>query len=648
MGGALHKPADAVKLDFDSRRIRAAFASVAFRFRMEFHWRESRKELNFLASPNGIHGRKRLKSTRQEKGVFAFDPVMRSRLGCASQKIWKVMFASIRRHQHWIWYVVVVVVIISFVIFFSPVQRFSTGGGSMDLGSIDGRTITLDEFRDARAEAELYHLIRFGDWPKGDESRQFGFDLERETYNRLLIVARMKELNIDPSQDSTVAWVRDVFKDTKTQHFDVRTFENFLKENIVRHNISEDQFWKFAKHQVGLQHLIAVMGITGKLVPPSETERLYRQKNEPSVVEMAVFNVSNYLASVSVTPEALGQYYTNNMPEYRLPIRVQVNYVKFASSNYTAQALEQLNKMTNLNQALDETYERQGAAFFKDSQGNPLPKDLAKSRLKQDEVDRIAHNLARRKANDFLTQLMDESDKSKSPEILNQLAQKFQVPVGTTAPFDEQSGPRELDVPATFGRSAFALSAEQPYGSAAIAAEDGFYVLYFKQRFPSEQQSFEKVKDRVEADFKRTEARKLAQQAGEKFAASVTNALAAGKTFEQASQEANVTAVTLPPFSQSTRTLQDPGLDRYLGLLQNFVPNLAPGKTTPFVPLRDGGAVLFLKSREPINEEKLKSELPAFTAQIRDQETYSAFGEWLQHEITKSINMPKSTRAAAR
>jgi len=59
---------------------------------------------------------------------------------------------------------------------------------------------------------------------------------------------------------------------------------------------------------------------------------------------------------------------------------------------------------------------------------------------------------------------------------------------------------------------------------------------------------------------------------------------------------------------------------------------LAPGKTSPFVKSPDGGLVLHVVSRQPVDEAKLKAELPAYTAKVREERRHQAINEWFRKE----------------
>ena len=69
--------------------------------------------------------------------------------------------------------------------------------------------------------------------------------------------------------------------------------------------------------------------------------------------EAVFFEATNFIAGITVTPQALTNYYLSETNKYEIPDRVQVSYVRFDYSNYAAQALPELAKMTNLDQQIE-------------------------------------------------------------------------------------------------------------------------------------------------------------------------------------------------------------------------------------------------------------------------------------------------------
>ena len=60
------------------------------------------------------------------------------------------------------------------------------------------------------------------------------------------------------------------------------------------------------------------------------------------------------------------------------------------------------------------------------------------------------------------------------------------------------------------------------------------------------------------------------------------------------------------------------------------------GVSGEFITSRDGGMVVFLKEKRPVDDAKVKAELPAYLADARKQNSMAGFYEWFAHEFDKS------------
>jgi hypothetical protein len=379
---------------------------------------------------------------------------------------------------------------------------------------------------------------------------------------------------------------------------------------------------------------VALEGITGSLVTPREAEALYRRENAPVVAEAVLFSASNYLASVAITPGAVAQFYTNNMSRYRVPEKVQVNYVKFDTTNFLAEADQLLAQNTNLSQAIEQIYVKRGPEFYKDGEGRTMPREAALLKIREDARREQATVLAQKKATEFMQELYALYEKEpKQLDNLERLASATGLQSAVTEPFTRREGPKDLKVLESFTGVAFALSPEQPIPSEPLVGEDAVYVIAFKKRIPSELQPQDSIRDKVTEDYRAYEAEQAARKAGQAFYATLTNGLAQGKSFQAVCLEANVLAAKLPSFSLATRSL--PGWEGRvdLRLLQEVTATLAPGKTSGFVPTREGGLIVHVASRLPADEAKLKEELPAYVERMREERQREAFGEWFRKEF---------------
>ena len=51
----------------------------------------------------------------------------------------------------------------------------------------------------------------------------------------------------------------------------------------------------------------------------------------------------------------------------------------------------------------------------------------------------------------------------------------------------------------------------------------------------------------------------------------------------------------------------------------------------------DGGIIVFVKAKLPMNEEKMKTDLPAFVAYVRQTRQNEAFNDWFRKEAERGL-----------
>jgi hypothetical protein len=550
------------------------------------------------------------------------------------------MFGTIRKHQTWLWAVIITMTIISFVYFFSPYQKMTSGEGSANFGSINGQKITRENFGEARAEVYLYHFITYRSWP--DEKKNPGFDADRETYFRLLLVQKQQEFGIHVSDDVVAKVAREMLRPYQSSS---GAAADVFRDLIRQAGLTMADFERFVRHQIGMQELVSAVAMSGRLVTPQEAKGLYIREHEEMATEAVFFPPSNYLASVTMMPEAVATFFTSQLAVYRIPERVQVNYVQFELTNYLAEATNQLAKMTNLDANVEQAYRENPTNLLQELKAVSL--EDAKIKVRERQLKNFETQAARKKAAEF-AYVLDEKY-STAPDGLNILAKEKGLVVHVTAPFDRFDGPKDIAVGPAFTTTAFSLS-NAPFAGPLIG-DEAVYIITPNRRIPSEIPPFEQVRARVETDYKQSLATVLAQRAGLEFAQTATNQIAAGKTFSEICAAAKLTLVEIPPISLSTQSL--PGYEpSVLNQLQLAAFGTPPGKVTAYWPSDEQtagmfaqanlpGFVMFVKARIPISEDKLQRELPTFVNQVRSGRQSEAFQAWLRKEAERGLrDMP--------
>ena len=555
------------------------------------------------------------------------------------------MIGTIRKHSSWLWFIIIIATILSFVVFFSPSQRMGGGGGgAADFGSIYGKKITTEDYVNAKHEVELFYLFRYGVWPEKDP--QFSAEsMERELYVRLLLVQKADQLGIYIGDDQVVTaadamlhspgLARALGVNGQGIPLDV-----FVKQVLPTEGLTAADFENYVRHELVIQQLAQTLGLAGRLVTPQEAADVYQREHRELSAQIVFFSASNYLSQVIAAPAAVAQFYTNELAYYRLPARVQINYVAFDVTNFMAEAGKKLAK-TNLDDQVESLYQHYGTNAFT---GVTSPVET-KARFREALIHKQALADARVQANDFASAVFN-LDPATS-ENLAIVAKQKGLAVHATAPFSAQYGPEEFLASPEFTKAAFQLSADEPLAG-PLVEEDAVYVIALAKQLTSEIPSLDDIHSRVEQDYQLREATLLAQRAGTNFVRTLAGQMAAGRSFAAICAANGLQSQTLPQFSLSTEKL--PELDGRMDLdeLKKAALTTQPGHIGNFEATDSGGFIVYVQSQTPVDQTTMNAGLPQFIASLRRTRENEAFNEWLGIEANRVLqDTPLYQRQAA-
>ena len=266
--------------------------------------------------------------------------------------------------------------------------------GPANLGSINGQRISEEEYVKARREVFLRTFFTTGNWPDEDAKKQGG-ELDRDTYQWLLLIQKQKQLGIHISTEVVAQAAKAMI--SQFQRGGINSPEMFIEQVLARIGFGADDLERFVRHYIGVQELIATIGLSGKVVVPQEVRDLYKREHEEVATAALFFSASNYLAGVTAPPDIVMQFYTNRQALYRIPERVQVSYVKFDLTNFQAEANQALARMTNLDTQIEEAYKQGTTNFLREVKAQSLEEakvKLREARRKEIEiVNRIEENI---------------------------------------------------------------------------------------------------------------------------------------------------------------------------------------------------------------------------------------------------------------
>lgn len=533
------------------------------------------------------------------------------------------MIGTIRKHSKWLWGVIATLTIISFLWWgAAPASRNSGGGQAGYLGSIAGRKITQDAYNAAANETAIMYWLRQGKWPDRDPNFNKK-EFQNEIYQRLFLIQQGQDLGIYVGDDAVATAAKELLStpglaqvlglNSQSVPLDV-----FVKAVLQQKGLDAGDFENFARHEVVIDQLRQAWGLSGRLITPQEAAVVYQRQHQELSAQIVFFSASNSMASVTVTPALVGQFYTNYLAAYRLPDRVQVHYVAFMVTNFMAGAEQ---KLTNLDEQVNAYFNRYGTNIFPDAK----TPEATKKELRETLIRQQALQDARQQGEEFASAVFNVDP--VRPENLETLAKQKGLTVHLTAPFSQEYGPEEFTAPETFAKTAFGLTPDEPLAG-PIVSRDAVYVIALAKQLPSEIPTLDQIHDRVVRDYQFQEGLLRAQQTGTNFEHTLQAGLAAGSSFSTVCAAAGLHVETLPPFSLSTATLPELNDRAELNQLKSVAFATAVGHASDFAATAQGGFIVYVKAQLPIDQTAMNEDLPQFTASLRQQREVAAFNNW--------------------
>jgi len=550
------------------------------------------------------------------------------------------MIGSIRKHSKWLWWVIASLTIISFIGWnIAPANRNGGAGGSGDFGKLYGRKITQQDYINARNEFYLFYWVRNNEWPNRNPNMKES-DLEQQIYLRLMLTKKAEALGISVDDKAAADAAAQVLLSLGRNGQSV-PLPAFVKQVLAPEGLTAEDFERFARSDVVIQQLIQTLGLAGTLITPQEAANAYQRMHQQVSAQIVFLSASNFMSQVAVTPEVIGQFYTNYLAQYRLPDRVQVFYVEFNLTNFLDQSKAEWAK-TNFDEIVNAEFARDGMSAF------PKAKtaDEAKAAIREELIRQRALLLDARAPANELAKAAFNLNPLRADNLATVAKQKG-LTVHLTAPFASQYGPEEFSASPAFVKAAFALTEDDPLAG-PILGSTSLYVIALAKQLPTEIPSLDQIRERVTQDFRTVQATMMAQRYGTNFAPALASQLITGHTFGSACIAAGLKPETLPLFSPSTQEL--PELSNRAGLpqVQQAAFSTQPGHASDFVETEDGGFIVYVQSRLPVDTSAMNSELPQFTARLRRARESEVFNQWIQAEANREFkNIPAIQKLAA-
>jgi peptidyl-prolyl cis-trans isomerase D len=483
------------------------------------------------------------------------------------------MVNLLRKHQQFLMILVTIVVIIAFAWLYNT-TRFEKIGAGM-VATVYGQGVSQGDIdRYARKmqlayELGLFDLLR----STGAMDRERG--LEDFVFNSIVLQHEAKVLQIQPVED-------DVYQEVKTLPifqtngaFDPARYGAFVQTALGPRGFTEAHLEDLVRENLRLKRLRELLAATVE-VSPTEFRAAYEQQTRKVEISVVRLQRADFLAGAQATDEEVARLFEQRKAAFKTEEKRQARFVKFELPEDQAKLegkarMEALQKLADVAQGFAQAMLEKDADFAK----------VAEARGAKIE-----------QTGEF-TQAKPDPLLAAAPEV-----------VGTI----------------------FLLTPDQP-NSDVIAQRTSFYVVQLQRVEPGRPQTLDEVKPQLVEEVRNMRAQEWLNARGAELRGKLEEQMKGGKTFADAATAAGVQAEKLPAFSPA-EPLTDNRPEN--GNIMSAAMDLAEGELGPFLPVGEGGVLIHVEKRYPIDEAKLAQDAPAMQEAFSRYRQEMVFREWLR------------------
>lgn len=443
---------------------------------------------------------------------------------------------ALEKHFKWLFIILLAVIIVSFVF------TVGAGRGITDPNAVNKNTVFYGY--DLSNREVVTHLQKgaYVSQKLGTASFIMGMQGgEGIVLSRAALLKVAKDLHVPaPDEANLKNFIQSdipAFQNEKNQ-FDVDLYKKFIEETTSNPDLGEALTAQFVREEFQIAKIKKLLEIS----PSSPFEATYQWtvNNTQWDIESLQINASKMDPLPQATEADLLNFYNENASLYELPAQRQLTYVLFDPVAFEAKG--------PVDSALLEAWYHKNPnalVLSKVQDADELPEpvpfaEVDKAQLEAAYQKDLAAKAALEAADLFVAELYESGISYKSDDF-EKLLQKNNLSLKTLPFFSEN----QLPVGTPFSRrdlqQAFSLDAKLYY-SDIYDLKDGHGVYFLDQELPPAVEVFEKVKEKVTADFsKKAEAdafEAYVKTVGEKLKNSLT---ADGGSFKEAGEKLGLT-----------------------------------------------------------------------------------------------------------
>jgi peptidyl-prolyl cis-trans isomerase D len=534
---------------------------------------------------------------------------------------------SFQKHFRWVFALVLAAMVIPLVVIFSPSSGVGRGTSKLLERPFFGRNLGNEtEARRLYGDGTLSAQLR------GYNSGQSA-QLQEYALQRAAGLALADELHLpQPTEAQVAKFVSTLrFFQNEQGQFDQKRYTAFGDSLKTGSQLTIADVNRVLRDDTRLSSVLtSIVGGPGYVMPHDIKQQLIRTDSSWTV-QVATLDYAAFAPVLNPTEDALTKFHEENSFRYDVPARPRFSYVEFKGADFLPAA-------GPTEAELRAFYNANPEAFPAPPEATPAPApadNFAKVRAKVETALKasVSSRLASKAANDLTLALYERKLTANSPELAAFLAGQ-RLAVVAVAPFAPDTPPADKPWLGAYPEQIARLGRDR-FFSDPLPTMDSFVVLLWNDSLPAYKPLFAEVHDRVAADFKDAEKRRLFAELGRTLRTKLQAAARTPAGFAAAAAAEKLEVKTYANF-----TLRQPPPDMPYSAL-NSLANLDAGQVAEMTVNSAGqGLLVYVQEKKlpdlsPASPRyvEMKSQLGHFTAN-----TYqNSYLTWLvERELKKS------------
>jgi peptidyl-prolyl cis-trans isomerase D len=515
-----------------------------------------------------------------------------------------------RKNARWIMAAVLLLLIPGFIALFTTTT--GTTRREAELPKIKGKPLNAADFDRAR-NTVLAQLLMSGQ--RIQHTPQLENEIDQLAVQNTVLLRKARELGIHVTDDQVIAAIQSQpFFLTQHGQFEGERYRQYLIY-LNNNGISESRFEEIMRQQLVIDHLRDLIGSAAK-VTPDEAKLSFEPLHERVSIDYVSFDVADQREHIDVTDAEARDFYEKNKNAFRTPAQMKVRYVLLPFDTVIPTI-----KVTDTE--LADYYERTKSRHA-DTNNVPKPLEVIKDQVHDELLSARADRATADRATEFTIKLVREPGEA-APDFAK-LASEAGLQAHETDFFAPTNTVAGVKAVMAFNNAAFTLTPDNRF-SDPVPGEDGYYVLEYVAKKPSEIPSFESVKEDIVRRITAMRSLDATVRRGQDALTKVREQIKAGKTFEEVCAQLKLKLQSPPPFAVADQKPELPPAAAQR--IQETVLGLPTNAVSEFVQTSAGGLFFHVKSRQPPEPKEVEKELKRVSDEISQRNRQAIFQDWV-------------------